>query len=176
MPCRSDSLILGVLCASILRVEAYRGYIISHKKLLYSLLTLSIIGYSTIIAQKWSGKSFEMVVYGLSIISVSYSLLLVISVSYTSGFISIIFRNNLLGNLGRVAYGVYMFHQGVNGLIHILLLDQVPQLRGFMDICLTLLSLIVTLTVAHLSWKFFEKPIVAIGHSFRYIHSQSVKN
>jgi peptidoglycan/LPS O-acetylase OafA/YrhL len=97
-----------------------------------------------------------------------YSCFLLIAVTEKRGIIRTIATNSLLRRLGIIAYGVYLFHQGILGLTHGLILHQASRIQGTQDLMVTLLALMLTLVLANLSWKFFEKPIVAMGHGLHY--------
>ena len=69
-------------------------------------------------------------------------------------------QNHLLRNLGVIAYGVYIFHQGVSGLAHGLILGQSPRIQCGIDALVTFGALILTLSFAGLSWIKFEQIVI----------------
>ena len=78
-------------------------------------------------------------------------------------------RNKVLGKLGAVAYGIYIFHQAISGLLHAALLKQtIPKISGMADVAVTCAALALTLAISYLSWFYFEKGFVKLGHSFQY--------
>ena len=64
----------------------------------------------------------------------------------------------MLRGLGNISYGVYLFRQPTNQLLHGLILKQAPQLATLSGVLTTTLALSVTLAVAYLSYTFFEIP------------------
>jgi hypothetical protein len=80
---------------------------------------------------------------------------------------------NEQARLGTIAYGVYLLHQGMLGLTHGLILHQEPGIEGVDDALVTLFALVLTLTLATLSYNYFEKRIVQMGHAFRYQEAYS---
>ena len=70
--------------------------------------------------------------------------------------------------LGRISYGVYMFNPFMFGLLGWSL--SVVSLASFMDVPVLRLALLVVLTIglAAVSWKFFERPINRLRRYVRY--------
>ncbi|MFL5804308.1 MAG: acyltransferase family protein [Roseiflexaceae bacterium] len=168
MPCRIDALLLGVLCAYTTRHEGFMSYITSHLTLLYGAFFILLIGAASLALRSQSIGSWAMSAYGYSVLALLYSCFLLIAVTEQHGPISAIARNSLLQSMGLIAYGIYMFHQGFSGLVHGILLKQSPQIRGGLDLMVTLGALFLTLIAAYVSWTFFEKPIVKVGHFLKY--------
>jgi peptidoglycan/LPS O-acetylase OafA/YrhL len=89
-------------------------------------------------------------------------------VTEVRGPIAAVTRVRALRWLGGLAYGVYIFHQPVQYVLHWLIGGQEPRLATPADFGVTLAALAVTLGLAVLSWRWFEKPIVAFGQSVSY--------
>ncbi len=168
MPCRADALMLGVLCAYGMRQGGFRRSLTDHRAFLYGLFAF-LLGLAGVFTYKnyWI-LSFAMVSYGYSVLALLYSCFLLITLTEGRGLVTLVVRNPLMVRLGIIAYGVYLFHQGVSGLIHGVLLRQAPHIGDWISAGVTLSALLITLTLAELSWLYFEKPLVAIGHSFKY--------
>ena len=168
MPCRADALMLGVLCAYGMRQEGFRRCLTDHRAFLHGLFALLLALAGVFTYKDYRVFSFVMLSYGYSVLALLYSCCLLIALTERRGFVTWVVRNPLMVRLGIIAYGVYLFHQGVSGLIHGLLLKQTPQIGGWVAAGVTLSALLITLTLAELSWLYFEKPLVVIGHSFKY--------
>jgi hypothetical protein len=50
-----------------------------------------------------------------------------------------------------------------------------PQLTSFPEVCITLLALGVTLLLCRLSWIYFERPFVQVGHRSHYLPAETLK-
>ena len=74
---------------------------------------------------------------------------------------------------GRLSYGIYLFHEPVQGLFYGLLRGRDPNIIETSDIPITGLSLVVTLLLATLSYRYLESPILKLGHTFHYARSQT---
>jgi peptidoglycan/LPS O-acetylase OafA/YrhL len=168
LPCRLDALLLGVLCACLMREEKAHKFIASHTVILYIGFTILLLGVILLLRTGQSLGTFSMSFWGYSLLALFYSCLLLIAITEKRGVISYISRNILLRKLGLLAYGVYILHQGVSGLCHALLRNQTPQINTPADILVTLFALAVTISIAYASWMLFESRFVILGHTIKY--------
>ena len=74
----------------------------------------------------------------------------------------------MVTELGILAYGLYLFHQPVLGLVYGLTGKATPKIASFSAVGLTLLSGFLVFAIARLSWLYFEKPLINKGHRYRY--------
>ncbi len=79
-----------------------------------------------------------------------------------------IFRAKWLMWMGSISYGVYMFHQAIVGLIHGIFHHPEPRLFNFGDLGLGGIAFVISLSLAYASFRFFESPLIRLGHRFRY--------
>lgn len=165
-PCRMDSLMLGVLLAWFLRRDGGLQWARAHRRHLYGILAVLCAG------AVWMSFVRELPAalypYRYSWLALLYGSFLVLAVTEARGPVAALTRNRALRWLGGLAYGVYIFHQPVQYVLHWLFRDQAPRLAAPVDFAVMLASLAVTLGVAVLSWRHFEKPILAIGQSVSY--------
>jgi len=134
-------------------------------------------GFVLIMHYRWNFGSFQLTFFGYTWIALFYLSLLLLAVSH-KGFVSRGFSFGPLKALGIVAYGLYLFHQPTLGLVYGLLGKPTPKLSGLYEMIVTGLSTILLLLLAYVSWIYFEKPLVRIGHRFKYSteHPVSEKN
>jgi peptidoglycan/LPS O-acetylase OafA/YrhL len=174
-PCRMDALLLGVFCAWTLRHQKLRQLLLADhtKTILHLSFAVLLIG-AAFLSVKSIATPFLMSTLGYSWIAALYACLLLIVVTQKKSFLHSIASNSLLQQLGLISYGVYLLHVGILGLMHEVVLHHSPTIAGAADGLVTLVALLITFAVATLSYKFFERPIVGLGHTFHYQSSISL--
>lgn len=161
MPCRADALLLGVLCAYLLRREGGRRLVAKSRWALYgivlstSLACLAALGYE-------KSPGFP------SLLAVLYAAWLLIAVTERRGPVTWLVRQRWLRGLGLLAYGVYLIHQAVNGFAHGVILGRLPGFGSIPEIAVTLGAFAATLAGATFFWRKLERPFILWGHSVRY--------
>jgi peptidoglycan/LPS O-acetylase OafA/YrhL len=70
--------------------------------------------------------------------------------------------------LGGISYCVYIVHDAINQLAHRILLHAEPQIYNWKGVGTTFLALLLTLSIASVSWIFLEKPQIRRGREFSY--------
>jgi peptidoglycan/LPS O-acetylase OafA/YrhL len=168
MPCRADALMLGVLGAVAVRRPGARAALLRWKVALQGGLLVGALGMAVFTVKNWTIGTVPMTTLGYTWLAIFYLLILLWAVLHPEGWLGRILRLRWLMGLGSVAYGTYLLHQCLNGLCHGLLRRQSPQVAHPADAATTLLALLLTLTLAHLSWTYFEKPLVRRGQLHRY--------
>jgi peptidoglycan/LPS O-acetylase OafA/YrhL len=169
LPVRADALLIGVICAYLLRQNRSRNWLEENRNYLYVLLVFLSLGAGYIAINFNSGNfEFERCLFAYSWLALFYACLLVLAVTEKNGVISRLMRFTPLRKLGIIAYGTYLFHQAINGLLHGLILGGDYHLKNFSDCVVTLIALFATIFFTTVSWRVFEKPIIALGHSFLY--------
>ena len=171
-PCRGDSLFLGVLCACMMRREGGRRLAAS-KPLVYSVIMVVILFFAVMFYQGHGLSSPYFLVFGFSAIALGYAALLLRAVTDEHSSIGLAMRWAPLRRLGLIAYGVYLFHQAINGTLHALLWGHSPRMESWEDAVTSLVAIGLTIGLATLSWQHLESRFVALGHRVRYhIHQK----
>lgn len=168
MPCRADTLACGILLAVAWRQPAVRALLEAHRSLMQRLL-LGLFFYVVVLLW-WLVHPINAVTVtvGYTWLALFYSCLLLVALSQTGGWIASAMRWSALGRLGTISYCVYLIHLTFNHLAHRVLLHAAPQVYDAAGVAVTLLALLLTLAVAGLSWRFFEKPLIRRGHNYSY--------
>ena len=164
LPARADALGFGVLVALACRSEAAWQWLASHRGLLFRVFILlgSGVVYLTL-------KPAGLYTVGLTWIAGFYATGLTLVVVNPGSVESAFFRGRALVQLGTLAYGVYLIHQGINYLFHYALLGAEPSINNWPALSVTVLSLIVVMLVSSLSWRLYERPLIRRAHSrYRY--------
>ena len=167
-PCRMDALLLGVLAAWAVRREASWQWLLANKSVLKISCFGLGLGFLVMIRMRWGLGSFALVSFGYTWIALFYLSLLLLAVTQEDSLASKIFKMRFLTELGTLAYGLFLFHQPVLGLVYALLVKASPKLEGAGELGVTLLAAIPLALLARLSWDYFEKPLVNIGRRHKY--------
>jgi peptidoglycan/LPS O-acetylase OafA/YrhL len=164
MPCRADALCLGVLSAMLVRNVRAWNLLLDKRKVLYGLTALLFAGVAFMTYRGYEQFSEPMTTFGYSLLALFYTGCLLIAVSTTAG--SGALRHPKLMGLGTLAYCSYLIHfpmiQAARGLLELRLSPESAWLPGSM------LGVTLTLIIATLSWKYFEKPLLRRGHRHVY--------
>jgi peptidoglycan/LPS O-acetylase OafA/YrhL len=167
MPCRADSLAMGMLAAIAWRTRA-KAWLVCHSRMLKVFSGVLLIGALAMI--KWlpgPGSAFDAA-FQYSWIGLLYTCLLLIVLIDESGFVARATRWRFMRRCGQVSYCVYLIHLGVLGICHWILFRSLPRIDDWEGVGATVLAVTLTWTVARLSWKYFEKPLIDRGHRPTY--------
>ena len=172
MPCRADSLLLGVVAAILVRDRSIWESLQRQRRWLVFAWIVLLAGVQFFIFFNQADPilSFWMTALGFSWMALFYLGLLLLGLIYTGGWLGRILRTTWLKALGTISYAVYLIHKPVLGLTFAIVRSRHPwpwaETSG--ERLLILLSLAITIAIASLSWRYFEKPLLKIGHSMKY--------
>lgn len=147
MPCRADSLLAGVGCATLFRE---RPSWLTGSRLRSAVLVFAIGAVALEAYNPWM-LGFPMISAGITWMALFYATVILTAVFQPAGLLARLASWPLLRNLGIIAYGVYLFHEPI-----LLALGR------------PLVAFVVTLAICYLSWTYFEQPIVEWGRKYRY--------
>lgn len=178
LPGRADGLLLGVLCAYLVRDEDCRRCVERNWQWIYSafvvlfsgVIALTIFGNAIVKGQEFNLlNSYEMTTVGYFWIALFYACLLLLVVTVRTGPLAGLMRAGVLRHFGLIAYGIYLIHMWINTLAHGLIVGTGSLvIVGIPSFAATIVAFLATWLIAWLSWNFLEKPIVRWGHSFTY--------
>jgi peptidoglycan/LPS O-acetylase OafA/YrhL len=168
MPCRADTLLFGVLAAFLVRRQSTWAYLVTHKRYLLGAQVTLLVGVLYLTVKAPLQSSWPIASFGYTWLGLCYLCLLLIAVSQPDGFLGRTLRSPLLAWFGSISYGAYLVHTAVLGLAFGFLRHQSPKIRNLTDLAVAFFALCLTLTIAQLSWTFFEKPVVKLGHLVGY--------
>jgi peptidoglycan/LPS O-acetylase OafA/YrhL len=168
MPCRADALLLGVVAAILLRDQEWRERI--RRLNLYWIIAFPVLllglAYLT-----WKAPliySPLTLTAGYTWIAFFYVNLLLYSLTKPSSVVSRALRINWLRWLGSIAYGTYLLHQMILGMLFGWIWSREPAITGGYTLLTTLAALALTLMIAKLSFSYYENPLIKLGHRSRY--------
>jgi peptidoglycan/LPS O-acetylase OafA/YrhL len=169
-PCRLDTLLIGVLCAWLVRNPQFENFTRRRHDWLYLIFAvLFCVMVYFVFSRAGDYISFDMYTWGYTWIALFYASFLLIVVTDKTGPFARAMRNPLLRHFAVISYGVYLIHGQISISIHDLLFQSgfIPE-NIFSQTLALLLKLLITWFLAMLSWKYFERPIIKWGHSFSY--------
>lgn len=166
LPSRMDALGLGVLLAVAIRNKQAWTWLAMRRKYLYSLflvLGVGMVGFSV------HTTMAIMAGVGYSWAAAFYASMILLVIVEPGRLERRIFQSYPLVRLGTISYGVYLFHQGINALLHAAFFGRLAVLDSWASLGVTVLALLAVLLVASISWQVFEKPLHQRSHrKFRY--------
>jgi peptidoglycan/LPS O-acetylase OafA/YrhL len=165
MPCRADALMLGVGAALLVRSRAGCGFLLAYRRSLYAALGVLFLGVAYM---TFNDSVMLRMTVGFTWLAFFYCTILLLALSHASGWVGRLFRISPLTHLGILAYGLYLFHRAIEGLCYAMLRHKAPAIESPVDVAVTLLAVILTILIASLSWRYFEKPLIKRGHSYSY--------
>lgn len=168
MPCRADALLLGVLGAVVMRDSRWRTRLARSRRFMQLALLLFSCGFIGLTLRSPGPYSLGMLRFGFTWLAMFYLTILLYGLTFRDACISKCLRWKTLGWLGSIAYGTYLLHQLIQGVFFSLFRGSPPLILSFQDFLLSVLALAFTLGVCYLSWTYFEKPLVQLGHALRY--------
>lgn len=182
LPSRADALLIGVLCAYLLRQEKSRSWLAQNTKTLHTAFLFLALGVAYLMSLGYGynamkvRNSFELVTYGYTLLALFCASVLLIAILDKKSLIARVLRNRLLRHFGILAYGIYIIHSAVRGILLELFFGS--EGAGATMLSRDLVSLLAFFTMwflAMLSWRYFEGPIVRWGRSFRYAPEKAVQ-
>jgi len=168
MPTRADALCLGVLAALLVRNEVFWNWLQSNRRTLWSVTGVFFLGVAYMTWQGYDALSFAMTTWGFSWLAAFYTCILLIAVSSSRGPVSRILQNPSLMRLGTLAYCSYLVHVAIMNALRHPLKAHFPEFPVAAWLVGGILGIALTLAVAALSYKYFEKPLLKRGHQYSY--------
>jgi peptidoglycan/LPS O-acetylase OafA/YrhL len=168
MPCRADALLLGVLGSYALREPSWRNWLEGHRKSVCIVLCLLAGGVGAMVKLLPRTGYILMAAGGFTLIAAFFLCLLLYAMIASDSWLSRFLRLRWLRSLGIVAYGTYLFHDLILGLFFVFFRSGKPRISSWQDLLLTLAALVTTMVICSVSWEFFERRLVRIGHRWNY--------
>ncbi|MCB0729142.1 MAG: acyltransferase, partial [Ignavibacteriae bacterium] len=158
MPTCLDCFGLGALLA-YMRIYSDKNFnfknIYAYIFLLFNILILIISGF-------FEENIYKMFIYRFSVSVISLYLISEAGIGFT-GSLKKIFENRLLLYIGKISYGIYLFHAFIPPLYKYFNLPHFTNIYVQFIIQATILTLI-----SSISWIIIEKPVISLKKKFRY--------
>lgn len=168
MPCRADSLAIGILLAYVWRNGEIRARILAKPSPLYLAFVTLLLGMVVIWWRYPNPNDSITQSVGYSVIALFYGVLLLVAIGFRSGPIAKFTRWGVFREFGRVSYCLYLIHGAVGYFCSGFLTRRIIHFSDLQSGLVGLLSLIVAYGIARLSWTYFEHPLLQRGHRHKY--------
>jgi peptidoglycan/LPS O-acetylase OafA/YrhL len=168
MPCRADSLAIGVLAALAWNDGKMRAWLEKHSFVLYGSFAILFAGVSWL--WRWYPDPLMLLTQtvGYTWLALCFAALLLLVLARRKSILAAAMRLGFLREIGGVSYCIYIIHAAVFLFCHQILLHALPVVTDVRAAAVTLLAAIITYAIAKLSWKYFEQPMLQRGHAFHY--------
>ena len=173
MPCRADALLLGVLAAILVRDNAWRNRIQTNGLFFAISMPIFLLGIAFLNVKAPNMENPLMQSLGYTWLALFYVSVLLYSVTRPASLLSRSLRYKWIGWLGGIAYGTYLLHQFILGMSPGYFWRGYPKIQDGRTLLAALESLILTLIIARLSWRYFESPLIRFGHGSSYKFGES---
>jgi peptidoglycan/LPS O-acetylase OafA/YrhL len=167
MPCRADTLCLGVLVALLVRTPRLWNAVMGRPTLVYWIAGIAVIGPAWLTYRGFGMFDNVMVEVGYSLLALFYTSCLLLALT-AKGIVRRVLHNRALRHLGTLSYCVYLIHMSlIEGVRRVLALRFGDSTR-LTHVLSLVIGIALVLAVAQLSWKFFEQPMLRRGHAYKY--------
>jgi peptidoglycan/LPS O-acetylase OafA/YrhL len=168
MPLRMDALALGILAAWAVRRPS-ASPILRYVSLYWrrGLLAGAVL-LAGLAARRPLQGSADLGLYGYLLISMEFSLLVFVVAKIRPKFLNRFLEARFLTSLGRHSYFIYLWHVLLGASVIRWISGPVFVLDSFGGVAVVALAAAVTWVAALASWKWFEGPIVELGHRHAY--------
>ncbi len=167
LPCRMDSLLLGVVLALLLRRDSVWAFMVTHRRWLWGLLTILALGIPFFNMDAGS-TTIRMATIGYDWFALFYGTIMVIALTQPDSLLGRLLRNSWLRGLGGVAYLTYLIHTVVFAMFMSMVRRHGDIHWSAGDLAASAGAMVLSVVIAKVSWELFEKRIVHWGHSVGY--------
>jgi peptidoglycan/LPS O-acetylase OafA/YrhL len=168
LPCRADSLMLGVLGAIIVRNPLWNERLRQNRRALQIALVAFAASLPLLIKFAHSQHGFGMQTFGFTWLAAAYLCFVLYTTTFGESILAGIVRPRPLRWLGTVAYGAYLYHGFVMWAIFGIFYSTGPKIESAAELGVSFLVIAATLILCQLSWSYFEKPLIRLGHKVPY--------
>lgn len=167
MPCRADSLAIGVLTALFWKEQSFRTWLSERTWLLYGLTSVAFAGV-VVLGRAPNLSSFPMQSVGYTWIAIFYGLVLILALEKPWGSLAQLTRTKWLGEIGRLSYCIYLIHFAMWWIFHdsVLLLERRPAQWHY--VAASFAALVVVYGMARISWRDIEYPLLRRASIYQY--------
>ncbi len=163
-PARMDSILCG--CLAAFYWQSHGEWLQKQRAVQAGLLALAVGLFSSILAYAPRMETCDIsLIWVFSMIAVAWSSLLLATLSFAP--VRNFFRAPLLVHIGKLTYGMYIFHVAciLTSIMLCRLAFHIESRVSYVGAC-WLMGLSATYVMARLSWRFLESPFLRLKEKF----------
>lgn len=160
---RTDAILLGGLMAMLYRWPAGWKLVKDNaRRWVWLMLLPALALWPLMSVEAGMGDKFLHVV-----LAVGYGLLVLVALTRQFPWLGRFLQNRFLVWLGMRSYAIYLFHEPVGGVVRALVAPSPdPSFETWTDVWVTALIYGLVALLSELSFRFFEGPILRLGHRY----------
>lgn len=164
-----DALCYGLLAAYAIRAEPVRQVIRRHLRMIGHIAWLMpVLGFFA----SYYGDVLDIgarIVVSFWLITTGFTAFLLYATERQGTWLHFLLNQSWLRWIGVRCYAIYLFHQVVIGLLGGFFAARSDfQVNDLWSLGVWLVSIVAILTLAALSWRWVERPLIAYGHRWKY--------
>jgi peptidoglycan/LPS O-acetylase OafA/YrhL len=166
-PCRADAVALGVLLAILWHSPELRQWLHNHLPLFVCGM---FAGSAVAMVLEYMARAnfaycrFLHASIGRSAVELASFCLIVYLICRPLSVFARFFSTNLMRELGKISYCLYVIHWGILWMIFRFVLHTRFGERLWLDFTVAPVALLLSIAIARLSWKYFEYPLLQRAH------------
>lgn len=166
-PFRLDGLCMGGLVALLWRNNSYVRKLKDGRHAVLTVLLFFAAGIFLLLAGINRDVAWHMHLWGHTYLALLYSLTLIVILAYLGERHTAALRNRWLRSMGRISYGVYLFHPLILGCVF-LMVGRPEKIASITDAFFASFALAATIFVCWILYRFIETPCLRLAARFRY--------
>jgi peptidoglycan/LPS O-acetylase OafA/YrhL len=156
---RIDGLCVGSLIAVWRNISVQTA---GKKLLRLGIVFLSLHGAALLISKIMFPNIPHFTIFGYSTIAFSFGFLLNFLIEKRNRLTKFLFENRPLKGLGKISYGVYVYHWPIFVFFEIFIADRIPKMGMFENIIISISATALAILVSIASYNLFERKILAL--------------
>jgi peptidoglycan/LPS O-acetylase OafA/YrhL len=160
---RADALMVGVICAALLRDPHWKELLTSKRWIAHASCTIFGLGVAVLTYKGWGMGTMPMCTLGFTCLALFYASILMLVTITPIGLMSRAFQARWLMWLGTISYGLYLFHGFAMGVVSRMVQDYPPATADWVRAISTIAAVVASLCFAWLSWGYFESKMVQLA-------------